>query len=577
MSAHATNMQQPIEMMLDSNQRKMPLVVGGSDCITTDTEFDKSDVEIISVKITKPAPDKTYPQILREIPNASKKGDFLRIRFGARSKENLPVTIVFGQKSPPYDSYFRAPVVLSTEWKDYALVFQTDKDSAAGSMNLSFQMPRRIGHMEFKQISLENWGSDPATKPVEVNRYDNPYAQQALDPQFYQQANQSIEKIRKGNLRFKVISQSGKVIPQAVVSIKQKRHKFNFGSALSSEALAGTESDTAKYKQLFIELFNTATPENELKWQAPEWNLPMTPEQMISWCRLNNLNVRGHNLLAPQKRAIPEAVVNLPPEQLESKIQSHIKDYATKYKGKVYIWDVLNEAVAESSALAGGLDSPVLSNAYFWVRDIDPDVLRSYNDYDILDYDSSAPGGKADRVFNFVSSLVEKKVPITTIGLQSHMNLPLIRGHEIQRQLDRFAKLGLPIEITEYDLPMPDDVVQAEYLEEFMTAVFSHPAVTSFVIWGFWERAQFLGKDGAELVKADWTERPSLATFRRLVKKEWWSDLQVTTDSTGFGQARVFLGDYEIEVKTGQKSVKQAVTVDSNSETSNVMICIPEL
>ncbi len=567
---------QPTNLMVPSGKKPNPLVVVGEDYIDVDAEFDKSDTEVIGVKIFKVAPDNAYPQVLREVPTSCEAGEFLRIRFTARSKENLAVFVVFGEKEPPYESFFRCPVVLTPDWQDYALVFKCPRDIAAGFANLSFQMPRSAGHVEIKLVELEDWGGELANKPEEQNRYINPFAGEELDQDFLAKASANIEKIRKGTIQFKIIGQSGKPIPTAVVKVRQKRHKFHFGSSLNSGTLAADNDDTAKYKKYFLELFNTATPENDLKWKAPDWNLPMTPEQIVTWCQKNNLSVRGHNLLAPQKAALPNKFASLPQADLAKAMEVHIKEYASKFKGQVYTWDVLNEAVDDSSAV-GGLNAPILSDAFRWVHEIDPVPLLTYNDFDILNCGSTIGSGKSDRVYSFISELLANNVPITAIGMQSHMNLPLTRGAKLWQQLDRFGKLGLPIEITEYDLPMPDDALQAAYLEEFMTAVFSHPSVTSFVMWGFWQGDQFQGDHSGELIKSNWTERPALSAYKKLVFEKWWSNMEVSPDVNGEGNARVFLGDYEIEVQADQKTIKQSISVDRSTQATNMLICVPGL
>jgi len=567
---------QPQDLLLNWRAKQNTLVVVGGDCIATEINFDKNNEEVVKITVRKAPPPGVYPQVLREVPGQTAKGSYLKISFRARSKEDLPVTVVFGEKSPPYTSYFRAPVVLSPQWQDYALVFKASEDFEAGRNNLSFQMPNYKGEIEISRMALCDYGVEPVQIPQETNRFNNPFAGKILTPTFYDDADAAIEKIRKGDLKIKVIGQSGTAVPNAVINIKQTRHKFRFGSAISSTMLSGSGEDSTKYKRLFLELFNTATPENDLKWQAVDWNLPMTAKQLLDWCQRNNLNVRGHNLLAPQKFSIPKAMVELNSEELSKQIEAHIKTYAKNFRGKVYVWDVLNEAVSDSSAV-GGIDSPILGKAYKWVHEIDPDALLAYNDFDILDYDNIRADGKAERVKAFLLSLLNRQAPVSAIGLQSHMNIPLIRGQEIHRQLDRFAAIGLPIEITEYDLPMPDDKLQSDYLKEFMTATFSHPAVKTFVMWGFWQPAQFLGKEGGSLVRDDWSERPALATYRNLVFKKWWSNLETRTDERGESIARVFLGEHEVEVRAGGKSIKQSVSVNSNTTPTPVLICVPEL
>ena len=45
--------------------------------------------------------------------------------------------------------------------------------------------------------------------------------------------------------------------------------------------------------------------------------------------------------------------------------------------------------------------------------------------------------------------------------------------------------------------------------------------------------------------------KPNGRAFTDLVRKEWWTDAHGVTGPDGRFQTRGFLGDYEVEVKTG--------------------------
>ena len=52
----------------------------------------------------------------------------------------------------------------------------------------------------------------------------------------------------------------------------------------------------------------------------------------------------------------------------------------------------------------------------------------------------------------------------------------------------------------------------------------------------------------AGLIGADMTPKPAYQELMKLVKEEWWTELDAKTDPTGSASFRGFLGDYEIEV-----------------------------
>jgi len=116
--------------------------------------------------------------------------------------------------------------------------------------------------------------------------------------------------------------------------------------------------------------------------------------------------------------------------------------------------------------------------------------------------------------------------------------------------LDRFAELGLPIQITEFDVAIRNEDVQAEYLRDFYTAVFSHPATDKIVMWGFFEKVMW--KPLGALVRTDWTYKPNYHTYMDLVYNQWWTpDSMGTSDGSGTFGIRGFHGYYDIEFGIG--------------------------
>ena len=108
------------------------------------------------------------------------------------------------------------------------------------------------------------------------------------------------------------------------------------------------------------------------------------------------------------------------------------------------------------------------------------------NDYDIL----SAHGANRAHQDHFEATarfLLDSGAPITGLGMQGHFGASPTSMATVKRVLDRYAALGLSIRITEFDVNTADEALQADYTRDFLTMVFSHPAVTGFQMWGFWE------------------------------------------------------------------------------------------
>ena len=74
--------------------------------------------------------------------------------------------------------------------------------------------------------------------------------------------------------------------------------------------------------------------------------------------------------------------------------------------------------------------------------------------------------------------------------------------------------------------------------------MFSHPAVTGVLMWGFWEGRHW--RPRAAMVRKDWTLKPNGQAWMDLVEKQWWTDERGKTGPDGEYKIRGFLGDYEI-------------------------------
>jgi len=126
----------------------------------------------------------------------------------------------------------------------------------------------------------------------------------------------------------------------------------------------------------------------------------------------------------------------------------------------------------------------------------------------------------------------------------------------IYTDIDKFAQFGLPIHITEFDVPMGGAIVsptgakfgvmdeerQAEYLRIYYRILFSHPSVTGINYWNIykaWMR-------GGELLRNDLSEKPIYKAMQDLLKNEWKTRLSDSSDKSGTVTFKGFHGKYVI-------------------------------
>jgi GH35 family endo-1,4-beta-xylanase len=177
----------------------------------------------------------------------------------------------------------------------------------------------------------------------------------------------------------------------------------------------------------------------------------------------------------------------------------------------------------------------------------DPHCQLYLNDYGII-CNGGDDQAHQDSFYNAIRFLRDYGAPIHGVGIQSHFSLTLTPPTQLLRVLDRFAEFDLPIESTELSLSVTDRALQADYLRDYMTALFSHPAVRGIMLWGFWEGRHW--RPDSALYTRDWKLRPHGQAWIDLTQREWRTDTKAVSDESGVVQTRGFLGEYEITVTT---------------------------
>ena len=119
--------------------------------------------------------------------------------------------------------------------------------------------------------------------------------------------------------------------------------------AVAPRNLTGPEAD------LIIQQFNSVTPENAMKMGPihPEENRYFwkDADAIVDFAQKNGIKVRGHNLCwhnqTPSWFFTDSAGKQVSRDVLLSRMKRHITDVVSRYKGKIYAWDVVNEAVPD--------------------------------------------------------------------------------------------------------------------------------------------------------------------------------------------------------------------------------------
>jgi endo-1,4-beta-xylanase len=254
-----------------------------------------------------------------------------------------------------------------------------------------------------------------------------------------------------------------------------------FGTAVAASKL----SDSV-YSGILDREFNMITPENEMKWDATEpsqgqFNFT-SGDQIVAHAQAHGQRMRGHALAWHSQQ--PGWVASLSGTALRNAMINHITTVATHYKGKIYAWDVVNEAFSDngdgsrrqSNLQATGNDW--IEVAFKTAHAADPAAKLCYNDYN-----TDGVNAKSTAVYNMVKDFKTRGVPIDCVGFQSHINSASPVPSDYQANLQRFADLGVDVQITELDIA-GSGTAQANTYAKVVQACLAVARCTGITVWG---------------------------------------------------------------------------------------------
>ena len=369
-----------------------------------------------------------------------------------------------------------------------------------------------------------------------------------------------------------VTNASGIPLPNVAVVVAQTRHAFGFGNiGFDFLGLANGEPDeigTESLATLYADVFNTATLPFYWGRFEPTRGAPDTArlQQTARWFRERGIALKGHPLVWHTVQ--PDWLLGLPVHEVERLQRERIRRDVADFAGLIDTWDAINEVVI--MPVFGNGDNgitplarakgriPMIRMAFEEARAVNPHAKLLLNDFDL----SSA-------YECLIEGVLEAGIEIDAIGLQTHMHQGYWGEEAMLSMVERFARYGLPLHLTESSLVsghlMPADIVdlndyqipewpstpegearQADEIERHYRSLVSHPAVEAITYWGVTDAGAWLGAP-IGLVREDGTPKPSYHALRRLVKDEWWlAPTTVVTDSEGRISVTGFSGEYEL-------------------------------
>jgi endo-1,4-beta-xylanase len=277
--------------------------------------------------------------------------------------------------------------------------------------------------------------------------------------------------------------------------------KFLIGAANDLTQISEAEAANIKMQ------YDIITPENCMKPQPihpseDKYNF-VTADAMVEWCQKNGLKVWGQTLAwhsqSPQwffqeknpatgEAANPATQPVTPPatavdpnsprpntagfggrgntgpqasrEVILERLKNHIMTVVGRYKGRILGWDVFNESIADGGdgmtenlrtfSWYKAVGPDVITMAFKWAHEADPDAQLYYNDYNIEQGAVENKGKHASSML-LLKRLIAEGAPINGVGIQGHWHLDT-NLDDVEKAIENYASLGLKVSITELDV-----------------------------------------------------------------------------------------------------------------------------
>jgi endo-1,4-beta-xylanase len=308
-------------------------------------------------------------------------------------------------------------------------------------------------------------------------------------------------------------------------------HHITIGAAAASQYL-----NEADYSAVLGSEFSQLQAENEMKFELihPRPDTDPNPydfkggDALVAFAQAQNMLVRGHTLVWHTQ--VPAWVTKgkLSSTQLGGILHNHIKTVMTHYASKVYAWDVVNEAFIDNGTMRHTIwyDKPgigadkgtkYIEQVLHWAHEADPNAKLFYNDYD-----AEVENPKSDAIYAMAKDFKARGIPLDGIGFQTHISLQFDNPDTLvsyARNLERFAKLGLELHITELDIRLNDSSpsslsAQAKLYGEITTLCVQQPACKLLQTWGFTDKHSWIpqfykGQGWALLWNFEYRKKPA--------------------------------------------------------------------
>mmetsp|Transcript_52182 Transcript_52182/g.77921 ORF Transcript_52182/g.77921 Transcript_52182/m.77921 type:complete len:437 (-) Transcript_52182:60-1370(-) len=303
--------------------------------------------------------------------------------------------------------------------------------------------------------------------------------------------------------------------------------RIDVGCAVLPKHLSVAEPDvddpaapTTTYAKIVKNEFNAIVVEHHLKWGPLCHDLPgpfgegkpsdrvgrydfSYADSIVDWALQKDLKVKGHVLCwhVTTPKWVDDTLTS---EEVREQLRRHIFTTVGHYRGRIHVWDVVNESLAPDGSLADNVFLRKLGPEYIqmcfqWANECDPSATLLYNDNKVEGL-GGPNGPKSEAFYNLLADLKSKNVPVHGCGIQAHFNAAGVGRNRIptprmiKQQVRRLGELGLKVNISEFDVRVSQlpanlrQIAQRQVYRDVVAACLTEPCFDGIWLWGFTDR-----------------------------------------------------------------------------------------
>ena len=149
------------------------------------------------------------------------------------------------------------------------------------------------------------------------------------------------------------------------------------------------------------------------------------------------------------------------------------------------------------------LGNGYIEEAFRTARAADPNAKLCYNDYN-----TDGQNAKSNAVYTMVQDFKSRGVPIDCVGFQSHFNAQSPVPGDYQANLQRFAALGVDVQITELDIE-GSGTAQANNYANVVRTCLAVSRCTGITVWGVTDKYSWRPNGTPLLFDGNYNKKPA--------------------------------------------------------------------